>query len=147
MESKKTCDLKGPKGIGKEAEIDIWLKGVKEEIITAGYWLSYDPAQVSIVEVDIYDGSVLKGPWDPSMTKKVENPGGNKGAYLVTVGNLTNVKPDKDSAVIVGKIKYLCKDKCTKPIELRMIEGFDTVVGNSGKVYDAEIKLSTVTIH
>ena len=81
------------------------------------------------------------------MTKKVENPGGNKGAYLVTVGNLTNVKPDKDSAVIVGKIKYLCKDKCTKPIELRMIEGFDTVVGNSGKVYDAEIKPSTVTIH
>ena len=144
--SKKTCDQKSPKGIGKEAEIDIWLKGVPEEIITAGFWISYDPSQASIVSVEIYDGSVLKGPWDRSMTKKVENPSG-KGTFLVTVGNLANVKPDKKSDVIIAKVKYLCKDKCTKPITLTTIQGFDTVVGNSGKVYDAEIKQGTVTIH
>ena len=144
--SKKTCDPKGPKGLGKEAEVDIWLKGVKEDIITAGFWLSYDPSQVSIVSVEIYDGAVLPGPWDRSMTKKVENPSG-KGTHLVTVGNLANVKPDKTSDVIIAKVKYLCKDKCTKPMTLTTIQGFDTVVGNSGKVYDAEIKKANVTIH
>jgi hypothetical protein len=144
--SKKTCDQKAPKGIDKEAEIDIWLKGVKEEIITAGFWISYDPSQVTLVSVEIYDGSVLKGPWDNSMTRKVENPTG-KGNYLVTVGNLANVKPDKNSDVIIGKIKYLCKDKCTKPFTITTIKGFDTVVGGEGKVYDPEIKESTIKIH
>jgi hypothetical protein len=144
--SKKTCDQKAPKDLGKEAEVDIWLKGVPEEIITAGFWLSYDPSQVSIVSAEIYDGSVLKGPWDGSMTKKVENPSG-KGTYLVTVGNLANVKPDKKGDVIIGKIKYLCKDKCTKPITLITIQGFDTVVGGEGKVYDPEIKKATIKIH
>ncbi len=144
--SKKTCDQKSPKGVGKEAEIDIWLKGVPEEIITAGFWISYDSSQMSIVSVDIYDGSVLKGPWDSSMTKKVENPSGN-GTYLVTAGNLANVKPDKNSDVIIGKIKYLCKDKCTKPITITTIKGFDTVVGGEGKVYDSEIKAATIKVH
>lgn len=144
--SKKTCDQKSPKGIGKEAAIDIWLKGVPEEIITAGFWISYDPSQVSIISVEIYDGSVLKGPWDSSMTKKVENPSG-KGTYLVTAGNLSNVKPDKSGDVIIGKIKYVCKDKCTKPITITTIKGFDTVVGGEGKVYDPEIKVATIKIH
>ena len=144
--SKKTCDQKSPKGIGKEAEIDIWLKGVPEEIITAGFWISYDPSQASIVSVDIYDGSVLKGPWDSSMTKKVENPSG-KGTYLVTAGNLSNVKPDKNSDVIIGKVKYQCKEKCSKPITITTIKGFDTVVGGEGKVYDPEIKAATIKIH
>jgi hypothetical protein len=145
-ESKKTCEQKAPKDLGKEAEIDIWLKNVPEEIITAGFWISYDPTQVSIASAEIYDGSVLKGPWDRSMTKKVENPGG-KGTYLVTVGNLANVKPDKKGDVIIGKVKYLCNDKCTKPITLTTIQGFDTVVGGGGKVYDSGIKKATITIH
>lgn len=144
--SKKTCDPKAPKGLGKDAEIDIWLKGVPEEIITAGFWISYDPAQVTTVSVDIYDGSVLKGPWDSSMSKKVENPSG-KGTYLVTVGNLANVKPDKSGDVIIGKIKYVCKEKCTKPIIITTIKGFDTVVGGEGKVYDPEIKKMNIKIH
>lgn len=144
--SKKTCDQKAPKDIGKEAAIDIWLKGVKEEIITAGFWVSYDSSEVTIVSVEIYDGSVLKGPWDGSMSKKVENPSG-KGTYLVTVGNLSNVKPDKNGDVIIGKITYRCKDKCTKPITLTTIKGFDTVVGGEGKVYDPEIKEATIKIH
>lgn len=144
--SKKTCDQKAPKGIGKEAAIDIWLKGVTEEIITAGFWVSYDPSEVTIISVEIYDGSVLKGPWDGSMSKKVENPSG-KGTYLVTVGNLSNVKPDKNGDVIIGKITYRCQDKCTKPITLTTIKGFDTVVGGEGKVYDPEIKEATIKIH
>ena len=144
--SKKTCDSKGPKGLSKEAEADVWLKGVTEDIITAGFWLSYDASQVTIVSVEIYDGSVLPGPWDRNMSKKVGNPSG-KGTYLVTVGNLANVKPDKNTDVIIARIKYLCKDKCTKPMTFTTIQGFDTVVGNSGKVYDPEIKKANVTIH
>ena len=144
--SKKTCDPKAPKGLGKDAEIDIWLKGVPEEIITAGLWIAYDPSEVTTIFVDIYDGSVLKGPWDSSMSKKVENPSG-KGTYLVTVGNLSNVKPDKNGDVIIGKIKYVCKDKCKKPITIKTIKGFDTVVGGEGKVYDPEIKEATIKTH
>lgn len=142
----KTFDRKGVKDAGKEVSVDVWVKDVPEELITAGFWLTYDPSQVSIVKIDVYDGTAVPGPWDSAMSRVVANPGG-PGAYMVIVGNLGNVKPDKKGDIIIAKVQCSCKGKCTKPIELKPIQDFDTVVGGNGKVYDAIIKPAAFTIH
>lgn len=144
--SLKSFDQKGVKDAGKELSVDVWVKDVPEELITAGFWLTYDPSTVSIVKIDVYDGAAGPGPWDSAMSRVVANPGG-PGAYMVIVGNLGTVKPDKKGDVIIAKIQCSCKDKCTKPLEIKPIQGFDTVVGGNGKVYDGVIKPAAFTIH
>jgi len=144
--SLKTFDQKGGKSLDKEVVIDVWVRNVPEELITAGFWLSFDASKVNITTVEIFDGSVLPGPWDKEMSKKVPNPSG-PGTYLIITGNLGNVKPDKNSDIILARVKCLCQDKVTKPIEVSPIKGFDTVVGSNGKVFDPTIKAATFAIH
>jgi hypothetical protein len=80
------------------------------------------------------------------MSRVVANPGG-PGAYMVIVGNLGTVKPDKKGDMIIARVRCSCQDKCTKPMEIKPIQGFDTVVGGNGKVYDGIIKPAAFTIH
>lgn len=144
--SVKSFDQKGVKDAGKELSVDVWVKDVPEELITSGFWLSYDASKVSIVKIDVYDGTALPGPWDSAMSRVVANPSG-PGAYMVIVGNLGNVKPDKKGDIIIARVQCSCQDKCTNPIEIKPIQGFDTVVGGNGKVYDGIIKPAAFTIH
>ena len=146
--SLKTFDKKATKDTGKEVAVDVWLKDVPEELISAGFWLSYDASKVSIVKIDVYDGTVLPGPWDKEMTRQQSNPGG-PGTYSVFVCTLNCVKPDKKGDIIIAKVQCSCQDKCTKPIEIKpiAIKDFDSVVGCKGKVYNATIKPLTFTIH
>jgi hypothetical protein len=144
--SLKSFDQKGVKDAGKEMSVDVWVKDAPEELITAGFWLSHDAAKVKIVKIDIYDGTALPGPWDSAMSRVVANPGG-PGAYMVIVGNLGTVKPDKKGDIIIARIQCSCQDKCTNPMEIKPIQDFDTVVGGNGKVYDALIKPAAFTIH
>ena len=37
--SLKSFDQKGGKDAGKEVSVDVWVKDVPEELITAGFWL------------------------------------------------------------------------------------------------------------
>jgi len=144
--SVKSFDQKGAKDAGKEISVDVWVKDVPEELITAGFWLSYDAAKVKIVKIDAYDGTALPGPWDNAMSRVVANPSG-PGAYMVIVGNLGTVKPDKKGDIIIARVQCSCQDKCTNPMEIKPIQGFDTVVGGNGKVYDGTIKPAAFTIH
>jgi len=144
--SLKTFDQKGIKDMGKEITLDVWIKDVPEELITAGFWLTYDPSKVNIVKVDVYDGSTLPGPWDKEMTRQKSNPKG-PGTYMVIVGNLGCIKPDKKGDVIVAKVQYSCQEKCTNPIEIMPVKDFDSVVGCEGKVFDTTIKPAAFTIH
>lgn len=144
--SLKTFDKKGTKDMGKEITLDVWLKDVPEELISAGFWLSYDASKVSIVKIDVYDGTVLPGPWDREITKQYSNLGG-PGTYMVVTCNLGCVKPDKKGDIIVAKVQCSCQDKCINPIEIKPIKDFNTVVGCEGKVFDATIKPATFTIH
>jgi hypothetical protein len=148
--SLKTFDKKGIKDTGKELTVDIWLKDIPEELISAGFWLSYDPDKVSIVKVEMYDGKTVPGPWDSEMTRYHANPNG-PGTYSAFTCNLGCVKPDKKGDVIVGRVHLKCADKCTKPIEIKSIaasiKDFDSVVGCNGKLYDAAAKPATFTIH
>ena len=142
----KSFDQKGVKDAGKEVSVDVWVKDVPEELITAGFWLTFDASTVSIVKIDVYDGTAAPGPWDSAMSRVVANPSG-PGAYMVIVGNLGNVKPDKKGDIIIARVQCSCKDKCTNPLEIKPIQGFDTVVGGNGKVFDAIIKPASFTIH
>ena len=148
--SLKTFDKKGIKGTGKEATLDIWLKDVPEELISAGFWLIFDPTQVSIVKVELYDGKALPGPWDNEMSRYYVNPDG-PGTYSAFTCSLACVKPDKKGDVIIGRVQISCQDKCTKPIEIKSIEtfvkDFESLVGCSGKLYDALTKPASFTIH
>ena len=123
---------------GKDAQVEIWLQGITAPLITAGFWLSYNPTQTIITAVEVYDDSDLPGPWDHAMTKKLENPDGS-GTYLVTLGNLANVDPDKIAKIKLAQVRFRCNGDCVEPITIKTILGFDTVVGDEGRVYDSEL--------
>ncbi len=123
---------------GKETQVEIWLQGIPAPLITAGFWMSYNPAQVMVSAVEVFDGSDLPGPWDHAMTKKLENPEG-AGTFLVTLGNLANVEPDKNDEIKLAQVRLQCKGDCSEPITIKTILGFDTVVGDEGRVYDSEL--------
>jgi hypothetical protein len=144
--SLKSFDQKGAKDAGKEISVDVWVKDAPEELITAGFWLTYEASKVKIIKIDVYDGTALPGPWDSAMSRVVANPAG-PGAYMVIVGNLGTVKPDKKGDIIIARVQCSCQDKCTNPMEIKPIQGFDTVVGGNGKVYDGTIKPAAFTIH
>ena len=40
---------------GKDAQVEIWLQGITAPLITAGFWLSYNPAQTTISSVEVYE--------------------------------------------------------------------------------------------
>ena len=126
------------KNPAKDAQVEIWLQGITAPLITAGFWISYHPAQATVSSVEVFDDADLTGPWDHAMTKKLENPEG-KGTYLVTLGNLANVEPDKNAEIKLAKVIFSCKDDCGDPITIKTILGFDTVVGDEGRVYDSEL--------
>jgi hypothetical protein len=122
----------------KDAQIEIWLQGITAPLITAGFWLRFNPAQMVVSAVEVYDDSDLPGPWDHAMTKKLQNPDGS-GTYLVTLGNLANVHPDDNGEIKLAQVKFRCKEDCGDPITISPIAGFDTVVGDEGRVYDSEL--------
>ena len=123
---------------GKDAQVEIWLQGITAPLITAGFWISYNPAQITVAAVKVFDDSDLPGPWDHAMTKKHEKPDGS-GTYLVTLGNLANVQPDKNGAIKLAQVRFRCKGDCVEPITIKTILGFDTVVGDEGRVYDSQL--------
>ena len=89
--------------VGDEISVDIWLNDVPEGLVTAGFYLSYDPALVSVESVDAYDGNDLPGPWMVGATTKEPEPDG-PGTYMVQVFNLACAYPDGDGDIIIGKV-------------------------------------------
>jgi hypothetical protein len=79
------------------------------------------------------------------MTTIVENPSGTS-KYVVIVGNLGCVQPDTGGDIPIARIKFEGTSPGDAAVTFRPIEGFDTVVGNSAKVYDSEIAPGTITL-
>lgn len=125
-------------GAGGQMEVDIRLSDVPEKLITSGFMLTYDPSQMQIIGADIYDGSVLAGPWDSSMTNKVANPSG-PGSYMVIVGNLGSVTPDESSNINIARVRVNCTGNCDGTLTVTPVPDFATMVGNSSTVYDAKM--------
>jgi hypothetical protein len=144
--SLKTFDQKGVNDASKEILLDVWVKDVPEELITAGFWLTYDASKMKISKIDVYDGASLPGPWDTAMSRVVANPTG-PGVSMVIAGNLGTVKPDKKGDIIIARVNCSCQDRCTSPIEIKPIRDFATIVGGNGKLYDGIIKPAIFYIH
>ena len=58
-ESLKTFDDEVTVTPSETVEIDVWLHDVPQELLTAGFWVEFNPEQVQIISVDVYDGSTL----------------------------------------------------------------------------------------
>lgn len=143
-ESLKTFDEGWTVSPGRTVNVDIWIKDLPEELITAGFQMEYDASLVSVSGCDVYDGS-LPGPWDVDMTTIVANPSGTS-TYVVIVGNLGCVQPDAGGDIPIARIKFEGTSPGETAVTFRPVAGFDTVVGDSATVYDSQITAKTMAI-
>ena len=133
-------------GSGGQMEVDIRLSDVPEKLITSGFMLTYDPSKMEILGADVYDGSVLSGPWDSDMTNKVANPSG-PGTYMVIVGNLGSVTPDDSSNINIARLRVNCTGSCDGSFTVTPVPNFDTMVGNSSTIYDSKMPPSVFRLN
>jgi len=117
--------------------MDVWLKDVPEPLVSAGFYLEYDPWAMSIVELNTYDGSDLSGPWDPGSIG-VADPNG-PGTYFLATANLgvDGAQPDAEGDIIIAQIEFECLGQ--GPFTISTVPDFDTVVAPSFTVYDPHI--------
>jgi hypothetical protein len=148
--SLKTFDDEWTIGTSETVDVDIWINDAPEALLTGGFWISFDPALVSVVSVEVYNNSVLPGPWDPGFTTIIPDSDG-PGTYLVACGNFDCVTPDADGDVIIGRVRFRCESAGDAFITIAPIpiSGYDTVVGCSlpTVIYDPDITPNTFTIH
>lgn len=142
----KTFDDSWTIGTGDTFSIDIWAAGIPETIISSGFEMFYNPAQVRIVSVQAYDGVDITGPWDGTATVKIPDPYG-PGSYALALVQLGCLPPDDDGDVIIAKVTFQCLAEGNSEISVQGIDGFDTTVGcNSAVVYDSQMGTGTITI-
>ena len=127
-------------------EVDIRLSDVPEKLITSGFMMTCDPSKMEILGADVYDGSVLTGPWDSDMTNKVANPSG-PGTYMVIVGNLGSVTPDESSNINIARLRVNCTGSCDGSFTVTPVPNFDTMVGNSSTIYDSKMPPSVFRLN
>ncbi len=136
----KTCDTVNPETLnpGDTFSIDIWAAEIPEPIISSGIEMFYNPAQVSLVSVNAYDGvDIAGGPWDGTATLKIPDAYG-PGSYVLAVVQLgTCPVPDAGGDIIIAQVTFQCVANGTGNISVKGITDFDTTVGcTSGVVYD-----------
>ena len=103
-------------------------------------YLEFDASQISILSADIYDDL-----WDGAMSRVTANPQG-PGTYVVTVGNLSTVAPDRAGDIPIARLQLDCVENCNGQITVNTVPGFDSVVGDSAITYDPSIVPNVFTI-
>ncbi len=146
----KTCDTVNPETLnpGDTFSIDIWAAEIPEPIISSGFEMAYNPAQVSLLSVEAYDGvDIAGGPWDGTATLKIPEAYG-PGSFVLAVVQLgTCPVPDAGGDVIVAKLTFQCLANGSSGISVKGITDFDTTVGcTSSVVYDATMGTNTLTV-
>jgi len=135
--SLKTCDETIYCTYNYTYLIDVWLNDVPEPLLSAGFYLDYDPSEASILEVKGYDGSDLPGPWQPPITAVAEPDG--PGTYFVATYNLDGAELDAEGDIIVAQFKIRCNAPGYSPFIVSTVPVYDTVVGESETVFDPVI--------
>ena len=124
----KTCDAVNPETLnpGDTFSIDIWAAEIPVPIISSGFEMFYNPAQVSLVSVLAYDGvdiNVPPNPWDGTATLKIPDPYG-PGSYVLAVVQLgTCPAPDAGGDIIIGKVTFQCLAAGSGNISVKGIDG------------------------
>ena len=128
---------------GETVDLDIWINDVSEELLTAGCFITYDPALVNITSIVPYDTD-NGGPWDAGLTtsKKIE-----AGQWLLVLGDLGCQALDGDGDIILGKATFECLASGDSEITVATIGDFDTVAGCGGTIYDSQITPNTFTFN
>ena len=105
--------------------------GITTPLITAGFWLIFDPSAVTVNDVLAADGEV-PGPWDPGFTTIVTDPDG-PGTYFLALGQFATVAVD--SVIPLADVEFCRQSSGVDQIIVSTIPDFDTVVGDT-TVYD-----------
>lgn len=132
----KTFDGEWVLGVGDTVEVDVWICGMPEPLLTVGFWALYDSSLLSVENAAAFDNVDLPGPWDYLMTRKAPNPRGP--GYLFADGNLAGTLPDGCNDVLIARLTFGCTSPGNTLMVFSTIPGFDSVVGFSGKLYDSE---------
>lgn len=130
--------------VDEEIELDVWINDAPEPLVQAGFWMTYDPSFVSVVDVDVYDGTDLPGPWDPATKITIVDP--DSGTCFAAVASLTSVPPDADGDIIIAKVRFRSESMPGSEITVFPIPEFDTIVGESSTVFDPGIIPNTIIL-
>jgi hypothetical protein len=129
-----------------EQEIDIWINDVPEPLITAGFWITFDPAILWNFDIEVYDGELAPALWDYGFTQKIPDAGG-PGTYMLQVVNFAYAEPDGDGDILIARLSFYSEMIHTPTfVTISTIPGFDTVVGSSYYIYDPDIIPNTISI-
>ncbi len=143
----QTYDDEWTLGVGEEVDADIWINDLPESLLTGGAWLDYDPAQISVVSVQVYElaSPTTPGPWDPGFTTLIPNADG-PGTYFIACGNFGTVAPGPGGDIIIAKVRFRREAAGGNIVTVSTIPGFDTITGASlpTVIYDSEIIPNTV---
>lgn len=140
----KTWDEEWTLNTGEEIYLDIWVN-IDCLLITGGFWIESDPSEISILDVQVYDGDELPGPWDSGFTTELRDPNG-PGTYMVAVGNLSLVQPDQDGDFILGRVHLRYEGGGETPITISTIPAFTTFTCD-GSVIPFIIFPNTVSVY
>lgn len=81
--SLKTWDVEYSMNVGDTIEFDVWLGDeYVDGFVEVSYYAIYDPSQLSMSNIEPYDGLHLPGPWDPEHLTIISDAGG-PGTYFV----------------------------------------------------------------
>ena len=108
--SLKTWDAEYSMNVGDTIEFDVWLSDTGEGFMEAAYWAYYDSSQLSMFDVEAYDGISLPGPWDPETATIIPDAGG-PGTYYVDLFNFNCAQPDSDGHMIIAR-GWLQSESC-----------------------------------
>jgi hypothetical protein len=140
----KTFDGEWIVGVGDTVEVDVWISGMPEPLLTAGFWVFYDSSLLKVENVAAFDNIDLPGPWDYLMTRKAANPKGP--GHFFACGNLSGTSPDGCNDVLIARLTFGCVVPGDTRIALTTIPGFDSVVGYSGTLYDTAFVMPLHTL-
>ena len=144
ISGKKSLDSEWIITVGNTVDVDVWISGVSEPLLTAGLWVLFDDSLLRVENVTAFDNVDLPGPWDYLMTRKAANPRGP--GHFFACGNLSGTFPDGCNDVLIVRITFDCIAPGDTQITITTIPGFDSVVGYSGKLFDPDFVWSPHTL-
>ena len=141
--SLKTFDNEWTVNENEDVNMDIWLNDCPQSMLTAGFWITFDPSFLTIVDVLIYNDEDLPGPWDSQLASNITEPNG-PGTHFVALGQFNCVEPDSDGDIIVGSVLFHAEAHGSPIIEIFPIPDFDTIVDCFANLYDSQIPVKTI---
>ena len=141
--SLKTFDEEWTLDQNETVEMNIWINDVPDSLLTAGFFIEFDPASIQITNV-VPNDTDHGGPWDPAEPFSPE-----PGIWAVSLLNFSCVETDDDGDILLGKVTFQSQSSGSTAIIITTIPNFDTLVGCSEPAtnYDPQIMQNTITIN